>query len=235
MAEEGRSNSPWRIGVYYQRLFLRGLRSELFEVARGLNLKQSRVQDNESQARLQRAIYTFQVLSLAIPWMNRTKTSFTYPRVVSFVQALRTSPPTFPTNNLKVGVAGFCWGGKHAVLLSQDDAFTRVQRHESQIKSTDLEPLIDCAFITHPSNLEVPDDIEAIMVPISVAVSDNYMVLKAAPAKQMKHILEAESGHKVTILPGAKHGFAIRTHPDDKYEMECAEKAEIQAIKWFTK
>ncbi|SPJ74764.1 uncharacterized protein FTOL_04495 [Fusarium torulosum] len=60
VAEEERSNSPWRTGVYYQRLFLRGLGSELFEVARGLNLEQSRVQDRESQVRLQQAIDAFQ-------------------------------------------------------------------------------------------------------------------------------------------------------------------------------
>jgi hypothetical protein len=50
VAEEERSNSPWRTG----------LGSELFEVARGLNLEQSRVQDRESQVRLQQAIDAFQ-------------------------------------------------------------------------------------------------------------------------------------------------------------------------------
>jgi hypothetical protein len=60
MAEEERSNSPWRTGVCYQRLSFCGLGSELFEVARGLNLEQSRVQDHESQVRLQQAIDAFQ-------------------------------------------------------------------------------------------------------------------------------------------------------------------------------
>jgi hypothetical protein len=59
MTEEERSNSPWRTGVHYQRLFFSGPGSELFEVARGLNLEQSRAQDNESQAALQRAIDAF--------------------------------------------------------------------------------------------------------------------------------------------------------------------------------
>jgi hypothetical protein len=45
--------------VYYQRLFLRGPGSELFEVAKGLNLDQSRSQDHSSQARLQTAIDAF--------------------------------------------------------------------------------------------------------------------------------------------------------------------------------
>ncbi|KAK2684854.1 hypothetical protein QWA68_016130 [Fusarium oxysporum] len=60
MTDEERSNSPWRTGVCYQRLFSSGPGSELFEVARGLNLEQSRAQDNELQAALQRAIDAFQ-------------------------------------------------------------------------------------------------------------------------------------------------------------------------------
>ncbi|KAJ9419837.1 hypothetical protein QL093DRAFT_1973925, partial [Fusarium oxysporum] len=39
MTDEERSNSPWRTGVCYQRLFSSGPGSELFEVARGLNLR----------------------------------------------------------------------------------------------------------------------------------------------------------------------------------------------------
>ncbi|KAH7147124.1 hypothetical protein B0J13DRAFT_524825 [Dactylonectria estremocensis] len=37
--ELGPSSGPWRSGVYYQRLFLTGPRSEYFEVARGLDLE----------------------------------------------------------------------------------------------------------------------------------------------------------------------------------------------------
>ncbi|KAH7118029.1 hypothetical protein B0J13DRAFT_599833 [Dactylonectria estremocensis] len=37
--ELGPSSGPWRSGVYYQRLFLNGPRSEYFEVARGLDLE----------------------------------------------------------------------------------------------------------------------------------------------------------------------------------------------------
>ncbi len=29
--------------------------------------------------------------------------------------------------------------------------------------------------------------------------------------------------------------FAVRTHPEDKHEMECAQQAEDQAISWFTR
>ena len=46
--------------MYYQRLFLRGPGNELFKVARGLNLDQSKSQDHGSQVRLQQAIDAFQ-------------------------------------------------------------------------------------------------------------------------------------------------------------------------------
>jgi len=51
----------------------------------------------------------------------------------------------------------------------------------------------------------------------------------------MKEILEVKKkgDHEVNIIPGAKHGFAVRTHPDDKHQMECADKAEKQAVEWF--
>ncbi|KAJ3455643.1 hypothetical protein MRS44_017125 [Fusarium solani] len=60
MAEQERSNNPWRSGVLYQRFFLTGSRSEYFEVARGLNLDGLRSKDHGSQVRLQQAIDAFQ-------------------------------------------------------------------------------------------------------------------------------------------------------------------------------
>ena len=59
MAEQERSNNPWRSGVLYQRFFLTGSRSEYFEVARGLNLDGLRSEDHGSQVRLQQAIDAF--------------------------------------------------------------------------------------------------------------------------------------------------------------------------------
>ena len=181
-------------------------------------------------------IYVFQALIIAIPWKIKTRISVTKLPVFSFFQALRTSPPPFPTENLKIAAAGFCWGGKHAMLLAHDNPSSRVRRHESQINSAALEPLVDCIFTAHPSYID-PHDIEAITIPISVAVGDKDMAMKASLIQQMKEILEVKKkgDHEVNIIPGAKHGFAVRTHPDDKYEVECAEKAEVQAIEWFNR
>jgi dienelactone hydrolase len=182
-------------------------------------------------------MYVFQTMRIAIPWKISTRISISNPLVISFFQALRTSPPPFPTNNLKIGAAGFCWGGKHTILLAQDSPSSRAHRHESQINSATLEPLIDCAFTAHPSYLDIPTDIEAINIPISVAVGDEDAQMKPPQIQQMKEILEGkkDGGHEVKVFQGARHGFAVRNHPDDKHEMECAEKAEVQAIEWFTR
>jgi dienelactone hydrolase len=152
--------------------------------------------------------YVLQAMVIAIPWMYRPRFSVTTPRVFSFVKALRTSPPPFATDNLKIGTAGFCWGGKHTMLLAADTPSSRVYRHESQVNSASLEPLIDCAFTAHPSSIKVPKDIEAITIPTSVAIGENDMAMAAPLIQQMKNILENQKvgEHEVVIIPGAKHG-----------------------------
>src|ERR1700709_1567649 len=100
-------------------------------------------------------LYVLQAMIKGIPWKYRARYSVTEPRVFSFVKALRTSPPPFETNSLKIGAAGFCWGGRHTLLLAADTPSSRVYRHESQVNSSALEPLIDCAFTAHPSSVEV--------------------------------------------------------------------------------
>ncbi|EHL03602.1 putative protein AIM2 [Glarea lozoyensis 74030] len=180
-------------------------------------------------------IWVFQALVVAVPWKLKTKIPATHPGVISFFQALRTSPPPYPTDTLKVGAAGYCYGGKHAFLLAHDKPETRVVRHESQKESTKDLPLIDCAFSAHPSLLELPVDVDAVALPLSVVVGDKDAVLKAPEAQKTKDILEAKGvgSYEVKILQGAKHGFAIRPHPEDKEELEFAETAEVQAIEWF--
>jgi len=151
-------------------------------------------------------LYVLQAMIKGIPWKYRARYSVTEPRVFSFVKALRTSLPPFETNNLKIGAAGFCWGGRHTLLLAADTPSSRVYRHESQVNSSALEPLIDCAFTAHPSSVEVPKDIDAVTIPTSVAVGENDMAMGAPLIQQMKNIFENKKvgEHEVVIIPGAK-------------------------------
>lgn len=72
------------------------------------------------------------------------------------------------------------------MLLAQDDPARHVVRHESQTLSKDPMPLIECAFTAHPSMLNVPKDIDAVKLPLSVAVGETDMALSAAKVKIVK-------------------------------------------------
>lgn len=166
-----------------------------------------------------------------VPFAIRCRESVAKPRVFGFVRALRTSPDTA---NLKIGAAGFCWGGLYAIKLAQDTPSSRVHRHGSEAGG--VQPLIDAAFTAHPSMVKVPTDIVGVTVPLSIAVGDVDFVMKFPDVQKSKSILEKKSDdHEVVIYPGAKHGFAVRGDPKDPKQKEFADQAEEQAIAWFSK
>lgn len=172
-----------------------------------------------------------------IPWMLTCKPAKTEAGVIRYFKALRTSPPPFETKDLKIGAAGFCWGGKHTIELAKDDPKHRVTRHSSQTLSSAPESLIDAAFVAHPTFIKVPDDIDPIKIPISWSIGEEDMQMKGPDVQRMKAILESKTDaqHDVQLIPGAIHGFAIRTHPENKEEMAAAQRAEEQAVSWFSR
>lgn len=177
-------------------------------------------------------------ITIFVPFLIQNRFSIVKPRVFSFFQALRSSPPPFPTNDLKIGVAGLCFGGKYAVLLAQDAPSSRVPAYSPSESSAPgpLAPLIDCAFTAHPSFINVPADIEAVTRPLSVTVGDKDMAMTWSSVVKMHGILEKKGDdHECIILPGAKHGFALRTDPKDEVQMGFAAQAQEQAINWFTR
>jgi dienelactone hydrolase len=184
--------------------------------------------------------YLLQALYHVLPWIYTCNPPKTEAGVIEYFQALRTSlpPSSLQNKDLKIGAAGFCWGGKHTVELAKDDLRHRVTRHSSsQAISSAPQPLIDAAFVAHPTYIKVPDDIEAIKIPISWSVGESDMQMKGPDVMKMKAILQSKTDaeHDVQIIPGAKHGFATRTHPEDKVELVAAQRAEEQAVAWFSR
>ncbi|KAL2071226.1 hypothetical protein VTL71DRAFT_12461 [Oculimacula yallundae] len=194
---------------------------------------------------LYKPIYALQALYHAVPWLITTRSSVCRPRVLQFFQNLRTSPPPFDTSSevesLKIGVCGFCWGGQYTFMLAKDLPSTRVARYPSQRSMSSapgaIDALVDCAFTAHPSFVKIPEDAEAVTLPLSVAIGDEDMAMKGPLIRQMKEILEVKlrGDNEVVVMPGAKHGFAVRAVPDDGQQREWADKAEKQALDWFTK
>jgi len=164
-----------------------------------------------------------------IPFLIACRQSVSKPLVFDFFKALRSDPET---SDMKIGAAGFCWGGQFVFLLAHDTPSSRVGSESGQLRS-----LIDVGFTAHPSGLSMPRDVENLVRPVSVAVGDVDMMWKIDSIKQAQKILEEKTAgdYEVVVYPGAKHGFAIRGDPSDPKQKVMGDQAEEQALKWFGK
>ncbi|KZF24400.1 hypothetical protein L228DRAFT_266743 [Xylona heveae TC161] len=164
--------------------------------------------------------YFAKMLYLMIPFMLANTFSKTWPPVKSFFESIRENEGA----NLPVGAAGFCWGGKHTVVLAHG------------YEASNGKPLIDAGFTAHPSNLVLPTEIEQMKKPVSFALGDKDIVIKAPQIEQIKQIVEKQSEEakgEVKVYYGASHGFGVRADlvllDAQKQANECQE----QALHWF--
>jgi len=179
-------------------------------------------------------LYLIQAAYHFIPFLYSTRAAVSKPIIFDFFKSLRTHPLP-ETTNLKIGVAGFCWGGQWAIRLAHDTPSSRV--HRAGAESGQLQQLVDCSFTAHPSLVSVPEDIEGVTVPLSIAVGDVDVAMKHGLVLKTKEILEKKKAgdHEVVVYPGAKHGFAVRGDPTDAKQKDLGENAEAQALAWFSK
>jgi len=148
------------------------------------------------------------------------------PRIMAWFKALRASQAA----NLPVGTAGFCWGGKYVTELCWD-----------QVKTEDGKRLVDCGFAAHPSMLKYPGDVEAVLLPLSLAAASNDAQMSSEQAKQTKDILTAKTAktkdqgleHEFVMYEGAHHGFAVRADEKQIDQAKMGKQAEEQAVAWF--
>jgi dienelactone hydrolase len=156
----------------------------------------------------------------------------TIPRLTSFLRAVRSTTPNGGPPP-KVGVAGFCWGGLYAVLMTHD-----TPENHATIDGTEY-PLIDCAFSAHPAMLKIPEYIEAAVQPLSVANGDNDEWMGEHKMRLLVATLEAKNErlgkevHEAVVYPGAVHGFAVRGDRNDPLQKERGDQSEDQAVSWF--
>ncbi|KAI0390104.1 dienelactone hydrolase family protein [Xylariaceae sp. FL0594] len=145
----------------------------------------------------------------------------TFPVAKRFMTSLRQNEAA----NLPVGVAGYCWGGKHVVLLCEG------------FKTEDGKPLVDAGFTAHPSFLGLYGEIERLKVPVSFAVGDLDNRVSSEQAKRIEEIVLAKpDGQRgeCRVYPGYGHGFACRVDVKN-YDPKGAVEAEDQALAWFEK
>ena len=143
-----------------------------------------------------------------VPWSWRHRNSVSLPIIKNFFQILRTENP-----DLKIGAAGFCWGGRYAILAAQ--------------KTFNDPPLVDAVFAGHPSMLSIPADVSHPIRPISIAVAsiDNWYPPKTAKKTEELWKPFEDIKTQFVIYEDAKHGFCVRGNMNNPKEKENMEKA----------
>ena len=157
-----------------------------------------------------------------VPFVWRNWPSTSHPRVKTFFEKIRTAPIE-EDRGLKIGAAGFCWGGQQAVRLTHAD-----EAH-----------LVDSVFTAHPSMKSPGSDFEKVRKSVSVAVGDRDNMLSVKQAEETREPLKKLEGEvegmksDVVIYPGAHHGFSVRIDAKNPRQVEQSQQAERQAIEWF--
>ena len=156
---------------------------------------------------------TISMLWEVVPWFWNHRQSKTLPIVKTFFQILRTENP-----DVKVGVAGFCWGGRYSLLLGQ-----------KKISDTTL---VEAVFAGHPSLVSIPADVESPICPASIAVASKDSVFSLASAAKTEKLWKDEEDFKyeIVIYEGMDHGFCIRGDMKAEKEKENMNKAVDQVL-----
>lgn len=166
----------------------------------------------------------FWVLRGLLPFMWYNLPVYSHPRVVSFLETIRTKPYQ-SDQGLKTIAAGFCWGGKHVIMLTHKE-----ETH-----------LTDGVFAAHPSALSLPQDIDNVRKPVSIAVGTKDSWLNMDQIRNISKTLRrletevADMQSEVVTYDGANHGFSVRIDVKNPKQVEQARQAEQQAINWFNK
>ena len=134
--------------------------------------------------------------------------------------ATATQPNSQTQAQPRIGAIGFCWGAYGVTHLSSESR----------------NPLIDAAYVAHPSEVKV-EDFVGIKVPFSMIIGDKDFAMGIEQVRQVDKLLgeNAAMETEVTIIPNARHGFAVRGNPNDEVEKEMADQAEDAAVRWFAK
>lgn len=165
-----------------------------------------------------------------IMWMGRHKEAPTNKTCMDFLAKLRRDTPA----DRKIGMVGFCWGGRYAIRAGQESNMIDVNGTK--------KPLVDAVVAMHPSNLVMPQDVDAPVVPMSIGWGFEDVGVKIELKGKMEgiHAQAKAAGRQlpeiehVVYKPG-RHGFAVRGNPDDPAERKILEDSEKQIIAFLAK
>jgi len=168
-------------------------------------------EDQSKLTLLQRASNMFDMASEMIPFMVRSiRVSKKIPIIQDVITELRLN-----YGIKKIGVTGYCYGGKVIALMNQDASIE-----------------FDSSAMNHPSMLSVPNDIEQIRKPVLFNCAESDFMLSPEKAKKSEEILNKNGiTNKFITYPGTTHGFAVR--PKYNEPKEAMQQALNNAVDFF--
>jgi dienelactone hydrolase len=151
------------------------------------------------------------LLPSMISWMGRHGDSATLPALNAVLKEAREL--AVKNGNGKLGIIGFCWGGRYSILAAGGDA-----------------PMVDAYAAAHPSNLSVPKDVDAIHRPGLFLLAENDFVFSESNVKATEEILSKKEDAPAEFVkyPGTKHGFSVRGGPNSAWQRKQAQEKVIE-------
>ncbi|KZT71150.1 alpha/beta-hydrolase [Daedalea quercina L-15889] len=157
--------------------------------------------------KFQYPFFIFSVISFAL----RNQKASQEAKITGLLSHLRQTRP-----DAKIGMVGFCWGGRFAITLNH---------------------LFDATAVAHPSQVKFPDELRGVTNPISFAVADADKQFDSKRADETRALLKIKGlkDFEVVVYKGVQHGWTVRTDLTNAEKKAKRDQARDQALNWFAK
>lgn len=188
-----------------------------------LDTVEPRLPQREARTMTEKATATAKTGATLGPWLLKHREAVARPLIEGFIDKVRYIPGTN-----KVGVIGFCWGGRYAILAGKKP-FSGMEGKG-----------VDAVYACHPSLVAIPADFEELTVPTAFALGDADSLLGNKEVDQIKSLMEEKKSKEglqseVTIYQDQVHGFALRGDWESEKDKKAMDDSEKQGIEWFKK